>query len=68
MNAQLEEIDTKVKRSFSSLVEKKNKEISAAVKRADHAEASAKAAETLLSELKANLVAKLSTAEPSSES
>lgn len=52
MKGELDEIDAKVKQSFQSLVEKKDAEIENALARAQAAEASAKAAERLLTDLK----------------
>lgn len=67
MKAELDDIDHKVKQSFKSLVESKNKEIEKALGRAKAAEASANAAEKLLSDLKASIVPIVSTAEGTSE-
>ena len=64
MKVELDDIDCRVKQSFKSLVEKKNTEIKKAIERAVKAEASAKATESVLSELKSSV---LSTAEATSE-
>ena len=62
MKAEIDVIDDKVKQSFKALVEKKNKEVERAQKRAQVAEASAKAAERLLRDLKASVVPNISVA------
>ena len=67
MKLEIDVIDDKVKQSFKALVEKKNKEVERAQKRAQVAEASAKAAETLLRDLKASVVPNLSAAKSTSE-
>ena len=68
MKAELDDIDKRVKASFKKLADTKNKEIENALARAQMAEASSKAAQKMLRELRARvLVQPIATAEASSE-
>ena len=68
MKAELDDIDKKVKASFKKLTDAKNKEIENALARAQVAEASSKAAQKMLRELRTRVLEQpIATAEASSE-
>ena len=68
MKAELDDIDKKVKTSFKKLNDTKNEEIENALARAQVAEASSKAAQKMLSELRTRVLQQpIATAEASSE-
>jgi hypothetical protein len=68
MRSELDAIDQKVKQSFQSLVDGKNKAIDEALGRARAAEASANAAHKLLSDLRSSVVRRVSTSETTGDS
>jgi len=68
MKAELDDIDNRVKASFQKSTDTKNKEIDNALARAQVAEASSKAAQKMLSELRTRVLEQpISTAQMSSE-
>jgi len=68
MKAELDDIDKRVKASFQKLTDTKNKEIENALARAQVAEASSKAAQKMLRELRTRILERpIATAEASSE-
>jgi len=67
MKAELDDIDKRVKASFEKLTDTKNKEIENALARAQVAEASSKAAQKMLRELRTRVLVQNPTAQMSSE-